>query len=161
RAEPGTPVHDLRLRLIDGTGNVKYVVSVGMPGDVVGGTGYWVVGGTLTFRLGVRDRVDRTVSLNDWGLETSRGAVQLVRGSTLLDVVGWSSDPGVGPVAEPSSPPKATVEGSVAAIPTIQKTSGKPAHSFGRRANAADTGDNRADFCSMVASPGYEQEPCD
>lgn len=161
RAAAGTPVHDLRLRLINAAGTVRYVVSVGDPGDVVGPTGLWVVGGNQTFRLGVTDRVDRTVGLNDWGLETSRGAVQLLRGADLLDVVGWSTDPDGGAAPPPSSPPTATVEGAVAAVPTIRKTAGQPARSFGRRADAPDTGDNRADFCSMPASPGFAQKPCD
>ncbi|MBX3258396.1 MAG: hypothetical protein KF782_01680 [Labilithrix sp.] len=161
RAEPGTPVHDLKLRLINAAGTVRYVVSVGDPGDVVGATGFWVVGGNQTFRLGVVDRVDQVIGLNDWGLETSRGAVQLVRGAELLDVVGWSTDPDAGAAPAPASPPTATVEGAVAAVPTIRKTTGQPARSFGRRADAPDTDDNRADFCSMPASPGYAQKPCD
>jgi hypothetical protein len=161
RAAPGTRVDDLALRIIDSTGNVDYVVSVANPGSQVGSTGFWVVGGGQTFRLGVQDRVDQIVALDNWGLETRRGAVQLVRGTELLDVVGWSDEPDAGAIPTPSSPPTATGEGSAARVPTIVKTPGQPAHSFGRRPNAADTNDNRADFCSMVASPGHAQLACD
>ena len=161
RGEPGTPVDDLKLRILDATGAVKYLVNVGDSGAKVGGTGFWVVGGNQTFKLGVLDRVDQTVSLSGWGLATAHGAVQLVRGTQLLDVVGWTNDADAGAVPSPGLPPKATVEGSPAMVPTIRKTSGKPAHSFGRRSGAPDTNDNRADFCSMAASPGYDQQPCD
>lgn len=161
RAEPGTPVDDLKLRILDATGAVKYLVTVGAPGAKVGGTGFWVVGGNQTFKLNVLDRVDQTVSLNGWGLETAHGAVQLLRGTQLLDVVGWTNDADAGAVPPPGLPPTATVKGSPAIIPTIRKASGKPAHSFGRRSGAPDTNDNRADFCSMAASPGYDQKPCD
>ncbi|MBN9167462.1 MAG: hypothetical protein BGO98_05690 [Myxococcales bacterium 68-20] len=161
RAEPGTPVDDLKLRILDATGAVKYLVNVGEPGAKVSGSGLWVVGGNQTFKLEVLDRVDKTVSLSAWGLENTHGAVQLVRGMQLLDVVGWTKDADAGAVPPPGLPPKATAEGTPAMLPTIRKTSGKPAHSFGRRSGAPDTNDNRADFCSMAASPGYDQKPCD
>lgn len=161
RAEPGTPVHDLKLRIIDGTGAVKLSVAVGDPGETVGGTGYWVVGGNQTFKLGVLDRVDQVIPLAVWGLPTSRGAVQIVRGTKIVDVVSWSDDADAAAIPPPPSAPSATGEGSPALIPTIKKTSGKPAHSFGRPDDAPDTNDNRADFCSMAASPGFGQSPCD
>lgn len=161
RAEPGTPVGDLKLRILDETGAVKYAVTVADPGETVGGTGYWVVGGNQTFKLGVLERVDQVIPLAVWGLPTSRGAVQLVRGTKIVDVVSWSDDADAGAIPPPSSPPAATGEGSPALVPTITKTSGKPAHSFGRADEAPDTNDNRADFCSMAASPGFAQKPCD
>lgn len=161
RGEPNTPVDDLKLRILDAAGVVKYTVTVGDPGEKVGGSGYWVVGGTQTFKLGVLDHIDQTIPLAAWGLPTSRGAVQLVRGTTIVDVVSWSTDPDAPGIPPPASLPAQTGEGSPAEVPTIKKTSGMPAHSFGRENAAPDTNDNRADFCSMVASPGREQKPCD
>lgn len=161
RAEPGTPIGDLKLRLLGSNGTVEYEVPVADAGTEVGASGFWVVGGAQTFKLGVQDRVDQIVPLGNWGLEATRGAVQLVRGTELLDVVAWSEDPDSGAIPAPSSPPTATGEGSPANVPTITKTTGNPAHSFGRRAAEADTNDNGADFCSMAASPGYPQQACD
>ena len=160
-ADPGTPVDDLTLRILDETGAIKYLVKAADPGETVGGSGLWVVGGNQTFKLGVIDRVDQTIPLSGWGLPTSRGAVQLVRGTTIVDVVSWSTDADAGPIPPPPSPPAKTGEGAPAQVPTIRKTAGNPAHSFGRRDGAADTDDNRADFCSMVASPGFGQNGCD
>ena len=161
RGEPNTPVHDLKLRILDEAGVVKYTVIVGDAGEKVRGSGYWVVGGNQTFKLGVLDHIDQIIPLNGWGLPTSRGAVQLVRGTAIVDVVSWSTDPDAAGIPAPSSLPAQTGEGSPARVPTIKKTSGMPAHSFGRASAAPDTNDNRADFCSMVASPGREQMPCD
>jgi len=160
-AAPGTRVDDLKLRILDDTGTIKYTVTVAGPGQTVGGTGLWVVGGNQTFKLGVVDRVDQVIPLNGWGLPTSRGAVQLVRGTTIVDVVSWSTDADAGPIPAPPSLPAETGEGAPARVPTIRKTAGNPAHSFGRRDGAADTDDNRADFCSMAASPGSSQNSCD
>ena len=155
RAAPGTLVGGLLLRVLDKTGGVKTIVAVADVGETVGPTGFWVVGGAQTFRLGVSDRVDQVVPLANWGLDTDRGAVQLMRGSTLLDVVGWSETADAGAIPAPTAPPTATGEGSPSRVPTIAK------HSFGRRSDAADTNDNAADFCSMAASPGFAQKVCD
>jgi hypothetical protein len=160
-AEPGTPVDDLLLRILDGTGAIKYTVLVADPGEKVGASGFWVVGGNQTFKLGVTDRVDQTIPLSGWGLPTSRGAVQLVRGTSIVDVVSWSTDPAAEPIPPPPSLPAETGEGSPARVPTITKTAGSPAHSFGRRDGIPDSDDNRADFCSMAASPGVGQKGCD
>ena len=166
RADPGTPVDDLKLRLVNTSGAVK-VVSVGPAGAKVGASGLWVVGGSQTFRLNVQDRVDYNPPLNDWGLNYP-GAVQLVRGTTLLDVVGFDSDPDGGTPTAPASPPTATVEGKTAFVPpNAGATAGTQRRSFGRRptpaggAPPADTNDNRADFCTMIASPGYPQKACE
>lgn len=161
RAPAGARVDDLYLRILDRTGKVKYKVAVGDPGATVGSSGTWVVGGALTFKLGVKDRVDQPITISNWGLDESRGAVQLLRGTTLLEVVGWSDGTGPALLPPPSSPPTETGTGSPAAVPTIAKTPGKPAHSIGRRPDSSKSGDDAANFCSMVASPGAAQSPCD
>lgn len=155
-APPGTPMDDLLLRLIGAQGQVRYEVAVGMPGDVVGASGTWVVGGNQTFKLNVTDRVDRVVSLNAWGLDNSGGAVQLARGPqrTLLDVVGYTTDPDGGAPPPAAMPPTQSVEGKAVRVPAAGKA-------FGRKAGAADTGDNAVDFCTMAPSPGYPQKPCE
>ncbi len=164
RAAPGTPADDLKLRLLYADGQVKYEISVGDPGAKFPASGLWVVGGGSTFKLNVLDRVDRIVSLSTWGLDNDRGAVQVVRGTTLLDVVGYGRDRDAGVLAPPASPPLATVEGAIAQVP------GAPVHplppakakalSFGRKAAAPDTNNNAVDFCTMEASPGYAQKAC-
>lgn len=162
RADPGTAVDDLRLRILDASGSIKYTVTVADPGEKVGASGLWVVGGNQTFKLGVPDRVDQPIALANWGLPTSRGAVQLVRGNAIVDVVSWATEPEPAPIPAPSTLPAETGEGTAAArVPTIRKTAGTPAHSFGRREGTPDTDDNQADFCSMIASPGYGQKGCD
>lgn len=163
RADPGTPVDDLKLRIIYPDGKVKYEVNVGIAGDKVGMSGLWVVGGNQTFRLNVTDRVDRVVSIATWGLDYP-GAVQLVRGSTLLDVVGFTDTPDGGPVtADPGlAPPKAVVETKPALAPdNAGATGGTQRRSFGRKTSAADTNNNANDFCKMIASPGFAQKACE
>ncbi|MDB4933556.1 MAG: hypothetical protein JWP87_528 [Labilithrix sp.] len=164
RAAAGTPVDDLKLRLIHADGQVKYEVSVGDPGAKVGTSGLWVVGGGSDFKLNVQSHVDKTVSLSTWGLDNAHGAVQLVRGTTLLDVVGYTMDADAGTLAPPASPPLATVEGKPATVPAAPPAPPPPAKakglSFGRKTGGADTNDNAADFCTMEASPGFAQKPC-
>lgn len=164
RAAPGTAVDDLKLRIIYPDGKVKYEVNVGVAGDKVGPSGFWVVGGPQTFRLNVTDRVDRQVSVAVWGLDYP-GAVQLVRGTTLLDVVGFSDQPdGGGAVtADPGlAPPTSVVEAKAALVPdNAGATSTTKRRSFGRKAGAADTNVNAVDFCKMEASPGFAQKPCE
>lgn len=158
RGAPGTPVGDLSLRLIDAAGKVAYDVPVtDTADDVIGSSGTWVVAGTQTFQLGVVERIDHTVPLVKWGIANNRGAVQLVRGANrdLLDVVGYVTDPDAGAATQPSTTPKATSEGVPAVVPTIAK------RALGRKAAATDTDQNRADFCSMVPSPGMAQKACD
>lgn len=152
----GTPVSDLALRLVDATGTVAYDVSVGDAGDVIGASGTWVVGGTQTFKLGVSDRVDHIVSLASWGIPNERGAVQLVKGTTLLDVLGYVTNGSDTAAAAPTTNPKATSEGLPAVVPTIAK------HALGRKKGAADSDQNRTDFCAMAATPGSAQQAaCD
>ncbi|MBL8608704.1 MAG: hypothetical protein JNL38_15365 [Myxococcales bacterium] len=152
RGAPGTPVGDLRLRLVHETGGVKYDVAVGSATDVIGPTGTWVVGGGSVFKVAAQNRVDTVVSLAQWGLSAGSGSVQLVRGPSrdLVDVVGYG-----GAVSPPATAPTQTVEGTVAAVPTLDK------HGIGRKPAAADTNDNSKDFCSMLATPGFPQAACD
>ena len=159
RAAPGTRVDDLKLRIIYANGVVKYEVPVGNSGDVFSATGLWVVGGMQTFKLNVVDHVDQALSAAVFGLD-DRGAVQLVRGSTLLDVVGYGDDPDAGAVPAPATPPTATSEGRLALAADQPASSSAPARSIGRKTGAADTNNNSADFCKMVASPGFSQKPC-
>lgn len=160
RAAPGTPVDDLKLRLIYADGQVKYEVSAGDPGAKFPASGLWVVGGGQTFKLNVQEHVDRTVALSAWGLDNDHGAVQVVRGTTLLDVVGYTTNPDAGALAPPASAPKATVEGSPAIVPVAPNGANPKALSFGRKTAAADTNANSVDFCKMEASPGFAQKAC-
>jgi hypothetical protein len=155
RIPPGTPIDDLRLRLVDRTGAVKYDVAVADPGQVVGPGGIWVVGGSQTFKLNVNDHVDHVVDLNTWGLDNASGAVQVVRGTTLLDVVGYSTDADAGAIPPATTPPTATVEGRPAIVPADNGTKFAKRKSFGRRPGA-NSNDNRSDFCTMSATPGNE-----
>jgi hypothetical protein len=158
RAAVGTPVDDLKLRIVYSDGKVTEITA-GDPGAKFGASGLWVVGGPQTFKLNVQDHVDKTVSITTWGLDNARGAVQVVRGTTLLDVVGYGTDPDAGAPPAPTSPPLATFEGSIAKVPNGPIPPNKGA-AFGRKTGAADTNNNAADFCKMEASPGHEQKPC-
>lgn len=161
RGPVGTPVDDLKLRLIYANGTVKYEVSVGLAGEKIPANGLWVVAGNRTDKLNVTDHVDRTISITTWGLD-SRGAVQLVRGTTLLDVVGYSDVVDGGAVPAAPSPPTSTVEGKAALAPDNgSATQLTPRRSFGRKTGAADANDNASDFCKMIASPGYPQKACE
>jgi hypothetical protein len=162
RAAPGTRVDDLKLRIVysNGNGAVKYEIAVGDPGEKFGANGLWVVGGMQTFKLNVLDHVDQPLSAGVFGLD-DRGAVQLVRGSTLLDVVGYGDDPDAGAVPVLLTPPTATSEGKISRTAIQPASSSAPAKSIGRKTAAADTNNNSADFCQMVASPGFAQKPCE
>ena len=142
RGPEGTRVDDLFLRLIDETGKASIDFDVGTGGQTIGATGTWVIGTNALV-----GRVDRAVLLQHWGLET-RGAVQLRRGAakTLIDVVAWTDDPDGG--GAPAG------EGEPYLLPAGQT-------SFGRVAVAADTGDNRADFCTMAKTPGATNAACE
>jgi hypothetical protein len=160
RGAAGVPVDDLKLRILYANGQVKYEAAVANAGEKFGANGLWVVGGNQTFKLNVMDHVDHVVSVSGFGLD-DRGAIQLVRGSVLLDVVGYGPDPDAGAVAPPATPPTATSEGAIARTATQPATSSMPAKSIGRKTGAADTNVNGADFCTMVASPGFAQKPCE
>lgn len=159
RGTPGVSVADLKLRLIANDGSVLAEIDAAKgPGDVIQANGTWCVGGSQTFKLGVADHVDNEVSLALWGLDNERGAVQLVKGAakTLVDVVGYDTQvPGTAAPAPPSAP-ASTVENKVATVPSVAKKA------FGRKAGAADTNDNSADFCKMTPTPGKTpQAACD
>ncbi|MCA9590688.1 MAG: hypothetical protein KC657_35555 [Myxococcales bacterium] len=155
-APPGTPVDDLKLRLVYADGTPKYEVAVGSAGEKVSASGLWVVGGNQVFKVAARDKVDTVVSINNWGLDGTRGVVQLLRGPqrTLIDVVGYDRDPDAGALAPIASPPTQTSEGAPAVAPTTARKA------FGRKAAAVDTNVNRVDFCAMDPTPGYPQGPC-
>lgn len=165
RIAAGTPVDDLKLRIVYPNGQVKYEINVGLPGQVVTPNGLWVLSGNRLDKLNVSAKSDRELALSDpWGLEIP-GAIQVVRGSTLLDVVGFTDTPDGGALPPLAQPPTATVEKNPVFVPTSPSGTAKH-NSIGRRvvapggAGAADTNDNAADFCTMEASPGYPQKPC-
>jgi hypothetical protein len=161
RGAPGTLLDDLRLRLLDDSGQVSGEIDVASAaGDKIPASGLWVVGGGNTFQVDPSSDVDHVMlgsDLNAWGLQSARGAVQLVRGTarTLLDVVGYDEQSDAGALPQPASNPKQTVEGTPAVAPATQK------HSLGRTSGAADTNDNRADFCSMAPTAGRANAVCD
>jgi hypothetical protein len=145
KGAPGTPLDELKLRLIKGDGTVTGEVDVAeTAGDVIPATGLWVVGGSLVLTA------NRTPPLAVWGLAEDLGSVQLVRGTakTVVDIVGYSTDPAGTKPALAASAPTATYETN----PALQPPAGSVA--FGRKAGAADTNDNGADFCKMGKSPG-------
>jgi hypothetical protein len=152
RGAPGTPVDDLRLRILYGNTGVKYDVAVGNAGDVIGPSGLWVVGGGSVFKVAGTYRVDHQVSLASWGLDGTSGSVQLVRGAArdLVDVVGYGAA-----ISPPATAPTTTLEGATPVpAPTMDK------HAIGRKTGAADSNDNAADFCQMPVTPGYPQAAC-
>lgn len=163
RAAPGTRADDLKLRILKPDGKLKYEVTVGPAGAKFDGNGLYAVGGSRLDLLNVGvagAHVDNEIFVGMWGLDNTLGAVQLIRGSTLLDVVGYARDPDAGAVPPASSPPTATVEGKRAIVPDGPNGNGQWAISFGRKTGAPDTNDNAADFCAMEASPGLAQSPC-
>jgi hypothetical protein len=161
RGAPGTSLDELRLRLLDSTGAVTGEIDVAAQlGDVIPASGLWVVGGGNTFTVDSSSHVDHVMlgaDLNAWGMDTPRGAVQLVRGTAraLLDVVGYDEDADAGALASPSSPPIETVEGKPAVLPSTAKKS------FGRVNGAIDGNDNRADFCQMAPTAGRLNAACE
>lgn len=153
RGAEGLAVDDLFLRVVDKDGMpTPQAFAVGDPGDKIGATGTWVIGGALA-----SGRVDQTITnAAGWGLDTV-GAVQLLRGPArdVVDVVGWTTDPDGGFVTEPALPPKSTGEGKPYVLPS------GGSGSFGRKAGAPDTNDNRADFCTMTKSGGNANAACE
>lgn len=146
RGPAGQPLYELGLRLIGPDGGVRYDLAVTRSDAGVNPDGTFVVGGSLA------SNVDETYSIATWGLDGSKGAVQLVkRGATpeLIDVLGYGGE--VGPA---SSEPFATSEGTPVMLPT------QTGRSLGRVEGAADTNDNTADFCQQNASPGDLNDPC-
>ncbi|MCC6999598.1 MAG: hypothetical protein IT370_33640 [Deltaproteobacteria bacterium] len=149
RAAAGTPLTGLQLRLLRSNGTVAHTIDVAPGGTLTPGDGLWVVGGALV------SNVDQFYSNASWGLDSSQGAVQLIRngvaGPILVDLVGYG--PAVTPA--PPTPPTATVEGATAVpVPSADTDS------IGRRAGAADSNVNSADLCRMTASPGAVNTAC-
>ena len=149
RAAAGTPLTGLQLRLLRSNGTVTHTIDVAPGGTLTPADGLWVVGGALV------TNVDQFYSNASWGLDSSQGAVQLIRngvaGPILVDLVGYG--PAVTPA--PPTPSTATVEGTTA-VPVP----GADTDSIGRRAGAADSNVNSADLCRMTASPGAANGAC-
>jgi hypothetical protein len=141
RALPGTPLGDLKIRLIAANGTVREF-SVAGATDVMPSSGLWVVGGVSLPGAQIANQI--ITNPQGWGLDL-RAAVQLVFGAqkNLVDVVGWSDAPDAATITPPATPPVATSEGTRVILPT---GAGK---SIGRRPTGADTNDNLADFCRM------------
>jgi hypothetical protein len=153
-APPGTPLDNLSLRLIDGTGKVTGDMRVAGTSVTMPSGGVWVVGASCVGSSVCPSHVDQTYSITTWGLASDLGAVQLLLddGSgtrKLLDVVGWGGTP-----SAPSTAPTTTVEGTPAPI------SDAAGHSIGRRPGAANGHDNGKDFCRMAESPGGPNGAC-
>jgi len=149
RAAAGTPLTGLQLRLLRANGTVAHTIDVAPGGTLTPADGLWVVGGALV------SNVDQFYSNANWGLDSSQGAVQIIRngvaGPILVDLVGYG--PAVTPA--PPTPPTATVEGTTAVpVPSVDTDS------IGRRSSGADTGVNSADLCRMTASPGAANGAC-
>lgn len=155
-APPGTPVSDLKLRIVHSDGTVKYEVALGSAGAQVGASGLWVVGGGQVFKVAAQNRVDNVVAITSWGLDNTRGVIQLVRGAQreLVDVVGYDRVADAGALGAVNPPPSASSEGSPAIAPTTTRKA------FGRKVGFVDTGNNRVDFCEMDPTPGYPQSAC-
>lgn len=135
---PGTPLADLKLRIVSATGTVLKTVDVPKgAGDVMPARGTWVVGGIA------EAAVDNGLLVSAWDLPSDNGSVQLVRqgaSTTLLDVVGYGTC-----AAQVATAPTAAFEGAAAVTPGTKALLRKP----GR----ADTGVNADDFCKGSASP--------
>lgn len=135
---PGTPLADLKLRIVSATGTVLKTVDVPKgAGDVMPARGTWVVGGIA------EAAVDNGLLVSAWDLPSDNGSVQLVRqgaSTTLLDVVGYGTC-----AAQVATAPTTAFEGAAAVTPGTKALLRKP----GR----ADTGVNADDFCKGSASP--------
>jgi hypothetical protein len=161
RGAPGTALGELKLRLLKDDGTVGGEIDVAnTTTDKMPTSGLWVIGGGNVITVDPQYQVDHLMfgaDLNIWGLDSPRGAVQLVRGTarTLIDVVGYDADGDAGALPAPPSAPTATAETAPTKIPVT------PKRSFGRKNNAADTNDNRADFCPMAPTAGRAQAACE
>lgn len=144
RGTPGTVIDDLYLRAIDDTGVETGEWKVSPAGTTIGSTGTYTFGGGIA-----SGRIDQTVpAFDDWGLDNTKGAVQLRRGTNkvLIDSVSWNTDADGGTVMGEGKP--------FALSPTGTDSFGRRAPSFG------DTNDNRADFCAMNQSAGADNGAC-
>ena len=160
RGAAGTPLRDLRLRVLGANGSVRFEVDVASsPLTRVGATGFYVVGGTRVDALGVTYFVDRELGVGSFGLDDEGGSIQLISTQggqrSLVDVVGYTAQPnGAAPLAPVNLPPSTTVLGKPAVL------SSAPKRAIGRRASVASKGDNRSDYCTMSPTPGFPQAPC-
>ena len=160
RGAAGTPLRDLRIRVLSANGSVRFEVDVtSNPLARIGATGFYVVGGTKVDALGVTYFVDRELGVGAFGLNNEGGSIQLIsmQGGerSLIDVVGYTAQPnGAPPLPPVNLPPSTTVLGQPAVLPSA------PKRAIGRRASGARRGDNRSDFCSMSPTPGFPQAPC-
>jgi hypothetical protein len=150
---PGGSLDGLSVRVISASGasGVKQTYALSQTaGTVMPADGRWVIGGVLA------TGVDRSlvVSSDDWNLDGTAGAIQLLRatGATpqLVDVLGYGA---AVTAAMSLSAPTTTAEGTYEALPTSTR-------SLGRLAAAADTGNNMADFCGQTQSPGAANGAC-
>lgn len=135
----GHPLAHLHLRLLGPNSNVIEDVPVtATDAGVIDSTGLWVIGGALA-----ACNVDQQYGLNDWGMDNSSGAVELVlrSGATeVIDVVGYGA--------------LSTAEGPPVALPS------GAGNSVGRRVGAADTNSTTADFCAQNDSCGAANNAC-
>lgn len=160
RGAAGTPLRDLRIRVLGANGSVRFEVDVtSNPLARVGATGFYVVGGAKVDALGVTYFVDRELGSGAFGLDDEGGSIQLIsmQGGqrTLVDVVGYTAQPnGAAPLAPVNLPPSTTVLGKPAVLPSA------PKRAMGRRASVPSKGDNRSDYCTMSPTPGFPQAPC-
>lgn len=142
--EPGASVNHIRLRHYGVTGGawkLKFDVAVGSAGDVALTNGLWSIGGAKSPSKATAS----IASPENWGMSEA-GTLQLYNETTseLLDVVAWGSVPS----GNTPDWPFTSVEGP----PVDFGPSGDKTISLARRAGAADTDDNAADFCIQTSS---------
>jgi hypothetical protein len=152
---PGGSLDGLSVRVIAsaGTSGAKHTYALSTTaGTIMPADGRWVIGGILA------TGTDRTLTTSsggdDWNLDGTAGAIQLLRASAstpdLVDVLGYGA-----PVTPAMSlgPPTATADGTHEALPSSTR-------SMGRLTGAPDTGSNMADFCGQTQSPGSANGAC-
>jgi len=152
---PGVSLDGISIRVIsaDGTSPAKRTYALSMTaGTMVPADGRWVIGGALV--TGVDRILSITSSGDDWDLDNTAGAIQLLRMGTppmLVDVIGYGA--AVTPDGSLSAP-TTTAEGTPAALPT------DAIESMGRRASSVDSDNNMADFCVQAESSGKANTAC-
>lgn len=135
----GEPLAGLFLKLLGPDGGTLYDLAVTADdAGLIGGTGTWVVGGSLA-----NGRVDQQYSLNTWGLDNSSGGVQLVKRTGAPEIIDTLGYGGVN-----------TIEGPPLTLPTVA------GDSLGRRVLTADSNSNTADFCVQNDSCGAPNNVC-
>ncbi len=151
---PGGSLDGLSVRVIGsaGTSGVKHTYALSSTsGATMPSDGRWVIGGAL---VTASDRTLTTTSSgDDWNLDGTAGAIQLLRASAsiqLVDVLGYGAT--VSPAMSLSAP-TTTVEGTHEALPPSTR-------SLGRLAGSADGDNNMTDFCGQTATPGAANGAC-